>query len=165
MHSIFAATSIILPLLASSAVTPIPSPFVGTILAPTSGLVIASGAEIPFAYQTRNWCEQAYTEFKVSIVPYAPTFDNVTDADGTLQDALHEFGTFTVVNFPTIPPQGIPPPETLTVPDLTELTGSAIDNSELFIAVSDIFLSCPGHVIEEIGVTSVPILYNPISIP
>ncbi|KAK7694178.1 hypothetical protein QCA50_001358 [Cerrena zonata] len=146
----------LLPLLVSAAVTPHPSPIVGTITAPTAGSAITPGDTTPFNYQTSDWCHQGYTEFKVSLVSYKPTFDNVTDADGTLRDSLHEFGTFTVANF-HLPPQGIPPPEFLTIPDLTAL----VDDTELFLAVSDIFLGCPGHIPEAIGVTSVSVLYSP----
>lgn len=95
-----AAVATLLPFLVSAAVTPARSPFVGTILTPSSGAAMVSGGTFVFNYQTRNWCEQAYTEFKVSLVSYEPTFDNVTDADGTLRDALHDFGTFTIANFP-----------------------------------------------------------------
>ncbi|KAK7694149.1 hypothetical protein QCA50_001329 [Cerrena zonata] len=164
LFSCITAAIVTFPLLISAAVTPARSPFVGTITAPTPGSAFASGDIFPFNYRTFNWCEQDYTEFKVSLVSYEPTFDNVTDADGTLQDALHEFGTFTVANFPIIPAQGTPPPSFLTIPDLTGLVaGTSFDNTQLFLAVSDIFLSCPGHIVEEIGVTSVPVSYNPIA--
>ncbi|KAI0078519.1 hypothetical protein K474DRAFT_1660330 [Panus rudis PR-1116 ss-1] len=135
------------------------SPFVGSILAPMEGRVLSSGEIFPFTYQTRNWCEQDYTQFKVSLVHAsdAPTFSDVTSSDGTLKNAIWDFGTFTIANFPGIPAQGISPPTTLTFPNDIGVESS----DQLYLAVSDVFLSCPGHIVEEIGVTSVPITFSP----
>ena len=100
MLSTIAITVIFLVSAISAAVTPTRSPFVGTITAPNSGSTMVSGDTFTFNYQARNWCQQDYTQFKVSLVSYQPTFDNVTDPDGTLQSVMHEFGTFTIANFP-----------------------------------------------------------------
>ncbi|KAI0074601.1 hypothetical protein K474DRAFT_1773880 [Panus rudis PR-1116 ss-1] len=137
---------------------PVESPFVGTLISPTANSVLTPGESFPFAYQTRNWCEQDYTKFRVSLVQSsdAPTFNDVSSADGIVEGAVWDFGTFTISNFPGIPVEGVPPPTTLTFPNELQAT----NNTPLYLTVSDIYLSCPGHVVEEIGVTSIPIIYS-----
>lgn len=100
LSSIIANAATLLAIFTSAAAMPTSSPFVGTITAPTPDAAVLSGDALAFTYQPLNWCEQDYTEFKVALVPYEPTFANVTDSKGTLQNALLEFGIFTVANFP-----------------------------------------------------------------
>ncbi|KAI0344036.1 hypothetical protein BDW22DRAFT_1355322 [Trametopsis cervina] len=88
-----------IPLLAAFAPamgTPLPSPFMGTINAPTSSATV-SGESFPFSYTVNNWCEEGYNNYKVFAVEGAspPTFDDL-DSNGDLPNALASWGSFTI---------------------------------------------------------------------
>jgi len=143
---------------AAPAVTPTESPFVGSIAQPVAAEILPANDVFTFHYNTNNWCEQDYTQFKVFLTSgeNPPTFSDV-DTNADIEDALVSFGEFTIPNFPGIPTFGTPPPSSLTLPDLTGLVNR---DEQLYITVVDIYESCPGHVVEEIGVTSVPVVYG-----
>ncbi|EKM60682.1 uncharacterized protein PHACADRAFT_246750 [Phanerochaete carnosa HHB-10118-sp] len=122
------------------------SPFMGTIATPASNTPLSANTAFPFGYNVDNWCEEGYNNFKVFLTETAPTIDDV-DSTGDIQNALYSFGQFTVANF-GLPPSGTPPPSSLVVPDIgAEGPG--------FLAVVQIFTSCPGDVTQEIGIASV----------
>lgn len=79
-----------------------PSPFSGTIMAPTTDQAMAFGVGFPFDYQVSSWCEPAFAPFTVYLTAGAapPAFDNVT-ADGALADGAFAFafGKFVVSRF------------------------------------------------------------------
>lgn len=79
-----------------------PSPFSGTITAPTANQAMAFGVGFPFDYQVSSWCEPAFAPFTVYLTAGAvpPVFDNVT-ADGALADGAFAFafGKFVVSRF------------------------------------------------------------------
>ena len=79
---------------------PVSSPFMGVINTPTASSTIAPEQLFDFNYAVSNWCEEGYNSYKVFVVssPDAPTFDNV-NADGDIENALVDFGEFTVANF------------------------------------------------------------------
>jgi len=154
-HAFTFITPILLGLLTSTQGDPIQSPVVGTISTPESGAVLDAESSFPFQYQTDNWCHQGYSEFNVSLVsgPNAPTFDGVTDT-GSVYNAVFNFGVFTVPNF-GLPALGIPPPSFLVMPDL-----GPGGETEYYVTVVDFFFDCPGHILEEFGLTFVAISYS-----
>lgn len=100
MHFIATAALAILAAVAPAVSVPVSSPFMGAINTPTASSTIASEQLFDFDYAVSNWCEEGYNNFKVFVVssPEAPTFDDV-NTDGDIEDALVDFGEFTVANF------------------------------------------------------------------
>ena len=78
------------------------SPFSGTIDSPIAEDVLFPGVDFPFKYAASNWCESAYTPFRVYLTegPTPPPFENVT-VDGTLAEGsfILDLGKFLVSNF------------------------------------------------------------------
>ncbi|THG96541.1 hypothetical protein EW026_g5309 [Hermanssonia centrifuga] len=143
MH--FLAT-IVLPFLvalASVAGTPLPSPIMGTINAPTASSALVAENPFPFSYSVSNWCEEGYNSFSVFLTQGTsePTFDDL-DASGNPTTAVFSFGQFTVANF------------------VVSTISEASDDSSSFLTVVQNFRGCPGGVVQELGVASIPFVYD-----
>ncbi|PSR82957.1 hypothetical protein PHLCEN_2v5927 [Hermanssonia centrifuga] len=157
----FLAT-IVLPFLAalaSVAGTPLPSPIMGTINAPTASSALVAENPFPFSYSVSNWCEEGYNSFSVFLTQGTsePTFDDL-DASGNPTTAVFSFGQFTVANF-GLPQSGTPPPTELTMPVVSTIS-EASDDSGSFLTVVQNFRGCPGGVVQELGVASIPFVYD-----
>ena len=66
------------------------SPFSGTITAPTSNVVLISGANFSFAYARSNWCESDFSPFTVYVAQGAapPAFSGFDGAPGFPQGVI-----------------------------------------------------------------------------
>ncbi|KAI0085703.1 hypothetical protein BDY19DRAFT_435433 [Irpex rosettiformis] len=136
--------------------TPIQSPIMGAISTPAA-LTDISGEPFPFSYAASNWCEQGYNNFTVftSQGAAAPTVADLDD-DGIFSGALTSWGIFTLANF-GLPPLGTPPPSTLTTPALALGDTTPV---QLWLSVVQTFLNCPGNIVQEFGIVSIPVVYS-----
>ncbi|KAL1952413.1 hypothetical protein VTO73DRAFT_1562 [Trametes versicolor] len=134
-----------------------PSPFSGTIMAPTADQAMAFGVGFPFDYQVSSWCEPAFAPFTVYLTSGSapPVFDNVT-ADGALADGafVFAFGKFVVSRF-GLPQEGTPPPTSLTMPAVDDLALDLSPETHFFLTVIEEFDGCPGSIAVEYGMTFV----------
>ncbi|GJE89188.1 hypothetical protein PsYK624_052830 [Phanerochaete sordida] len=127
------------------------SPYMGTIAAPARSTVISQGVPFAFQYNVSNWCNEAYNRFRVFATEGDPSYDDVT-SDGYLPYAIYDFGEYFVANYGQcsrervrfsayavregLPQVGIPPPSSLTLPDIG-YTGPG------HLSVVQIFTDCP----------------------
>ncbi|KAI0825337.1 hypothetical protein BC628DRAFT_267830 [Trametes gibbosa] len=121
------------------------SPFTGTIVSPVENQTMVLGSGFPFEYDVSSWCEPAFAPFTVYLTAGAapPTFENVTAAGALVDGAFaFEFGKFVVSRF-GLPQEGVPPPESLTMPTVEELLVDVAPDAQFFMSVVEEFDSCP----------------------
>ncbi|CCM05548.1 uncharacterized protein FIBRA_07775 [Fibroporia radiculosa] len=138
----------------------------GSIVAPSGNASIVPGAIFDFDFDSINYCESGYEPITVWLLEQEPTDADVT-SDGVFPNGtyLYNFGEWLIPNFglpaEQTPP---PPPSTLTMPDFSTAAfgGLIFSNATLYLAVIETYMDCPGYVAKEYGLSSTPIIYNPI---
>ncbi|KAF7312027.1 hypothetical protein MIND_00214700 [Mycena indigotica] len=136
------------------------TPAHGTITSPQPGTPITNaqtgGEVISFGYTDSNWCHDGYSDVSVWLLNYAPNKGNINNTTGRFDDAVHQFGAYSIGNF-GLPPKN-PPPTTLSMPALT--SPAYAPGASVYIAVVETATSCPpgNNIPPQYGTTSVELV-------